>query len=101
MKVLHINKDNFHKEVINSDKPVLLDFFASWCGPCKMVGPILEEIAADRDDIVVAKINVDDNMELAKKYRVISIPTMMLMKNGEIAKKLVGFHERHEIEEIL
>ena len=101
MSVISINKENFHKEVMLSEKPVLVDFWAPWCGPCKMVGPILEEIAADRDDIVVAKVNVDDNMELAKQYRVISIPTMMLMKNGEIAKKLVGFHEREEIEEIL
>ena len=101
MSVLNVTVETFETEVLKNPKPVLVDFWAPWCGPCKMVGPILEEIAADRDDIVVAKVNVDDNMALAKQYRIISIPTMMLMKNGEIAKKLVGFHEREEIEEIL
>ena len=101
MSVLNVTVETFEAEFLKNPKPVLVDFWAPWCGPCKMVGPILEEIAADRDDIVVAKVNVDDNMELAKQYRVIRIPTMMLMKNGEIAKKLVGFHEREEIEEIL
>jgi thioredoxin 1 len=101
MSVLNVTVETFEAEVLKNPKPVLVDFWAPWCGPCKMVGPILEEIAADRDDIVVAKVNVDDNMALAKQYRIISIPTMMLMKNGEIAKKLVGFHEREEIEEIL
>ena len=68
MKVLHINKDNFHKEVLNSEKPVLLDFFASWCGPCRMVGPILDEIAQEREDIKVCKVNIDEQPELASRF---------------------------------
>ena len=101
MSVLNVTAETFETEVLKNPKPVLVDFWAPWCGPCKMVGPILEEIAADRDDIVVAKINVDNEMALAKQYRVISIPTMMVIKNGQIDKKLVGYHERHEIEAIL
>ena len=79
MKVLHINKDNFHKEVLNSEKPVLLDFFASWCGPCRMVGPILDEIAEEREDIKVCKVDIDEQPELASRYRVMSVPTLMVL----------------------
>ena len=84
MKVLHINKDNFHKEVMNSEKPVLLDFFASWCGPCKMVAPILDEIAEEREDIKVCKVDIDQQPELASRFRVMSGPTLMVMKEGKI-----------------
>ena len=101
MSVLNVTADTFEAEVLQNPKPVLVDFWAPWCGPCKMVGPILEAIAASRDDVVIAKVNVDDEMTLAKKYRVVSIPTMILIKNGEIANKLVGYHEQHEIEAIL
>ena len=79
MKVLHINKDNFHKEVMNSEKPVLLDFFASWCGPCKMVAPILDEIAEEREDLKVCKVDIDQQPELASCFRVMSVPTLMVM----------------------
>ena len=97
MKVLHINKDNFHKEVLQSDKPVLLDFFASWCGPCRMVGPILDEIAEEREDIKVCKVNIDEQPELAHRYRVMTIPTLMVLKDGQIMEQSVGAKPKHQI----
>ena len=97
MKVLHIDKDNFHKEVLNSDKPVLLDFFASWCGPCRMVGPILDEIAEEREDIKVCKINIDEQPELANRYRIMTIPTLMVLKDGQIVEQSVGAKPKHQI----
>ena len=97
MKVLHINKDNFHKEVLNSDKPVLLDFFASWCGPCRMVGPILDEIAEEREDIKVCKVNIDEQPELAHRYRIMTIPTLMVLKDGHIVEQSVGAKPKHKI----
>ena len=97
MKVLHINKDNFHKEVLNSEKPVLLDFFASWCGPCRMVGPILDEIAQEREDIKVCKVNIDEQPELASRFRVMSIPTLVVLKDGQIMEQAVGAKPKHQI----
>ena len=97
MKVLHINKDNFHKEVLDSDKPVLLDFFASWCGPCRMVGPILDEIAEEREDIKVCKVNIDEQPELAHRYRIMTIPTLMVLKDGNILEQSVGAKPKHQI----
>ena len=97
MKALHINKDNFHKEVLESEKPVLLDFFASWCGPCRMVGPILDEIAEEREDIKVCKVNIDEQPELAHRYRIMTIPTLMVLKNGQIMEQSVGAKPKHQI----
>ena len=97
MKVLHIDKDNFHKEVLNSDKPVLLDFFASWCGPCRMVGPILDEIAEEREDIKVCKVNIDEQPELASRYRIMTIPTLMVLKDGQIIEQSVGAKPKHQL----
>ena len=97
MKALHVNKDNFHKEVLNSDKPVLLDFFASWCGPCKMVAPILDEIAEEREDIKVCKVDIDDQPELASRYRIMSVPTLMVLKNGQIMEQSIGARPKHQI----
>ena len=97
MKVLHINKDNFHQEVLNSDKPVLLDFFASWCGPCRMVGPILDEIAQEREDIKVCKVTIDEQPELAHRYRIMTIPTLMVLRDGNIVEQSVGAKPKHQI----
>ena len=97
MKAMHINKDNFHKEVLNSEKPVLLDFFASWCGPCRMVAPILDEIAAERQDIKVCKVDIDEQPELASRYRVMSVPTLMVMKDGKIVEQSIGARPKHQI----
>ena len=97
MKVLHINKENFHSEVLNSDKPVLLDFFASWCGPCKMVGPILDEIAEEREDIKVCKVDIDQQPELASRYRIMSVPTLMVLKGGQIVDQSIGARPKHQI----
>ena len=97
MKVLHINKDNFHKEVLNSEKPVLLDFFASWCGPCRMVGPILDEIAKEREDIKVCKVDIDEQPELASRYRIMSVPTLMVLKDGQVMEQSIGARPKHQI----
>ena len=90
MSAIHINKDNFNSEVINSDKKVLLDFWAPWCGPCQMVLPIVEEIAEERTDIKVGKVNVDENPELAKQFRVMSIPTLVVMEGGKEINRKMG-----------
>ena len=97
MSVLHITKDNFEELVKKSEKPVLLDFWVTWCGPCRMVAPVVEEIAAERPDYVVGKINVDEEMELALEFGIISIPTLIVMRNGEIARKVVGYRPKPEI----
>ena len=101
MSVKHIDKNNFHSEVLNSEKPVLLDFWAPWCGPCRMVGPIVEAIAADREDVTVGKINVDEEMELAMSFKVASIPTLVVMKGGVVTAKTIGYSPREELEEML
>ncbi len=101
MSVINGNKNNFNEEVIKSDKPVLVDFWASWCGPCRMVGPIIEEIANERDDIKVVKVNVDEEPELAAEYQIMSIPTLMVFKNGEIANKSMGARPKNQILEMI
>ena len=90
MSVKEITKTNFEAEVLKAEKPVLLDFWASWCGPCRMVGPILDEIAEERSDIKVCKINVDEQQELAAQFGVMSIPTLLVVKNGEVVNRSVG-----------
>ncbi|MBR4291441.1 MAG: thioredoxin [Oscillospiraceae bacterium] len=97
MSAMHIDKNNFHEEVLKSEKPVLLDFWAPWCGPCRMVGPIIDEIAAERPEYKVVKINIDEEEELASRYKVYSIPTLMVMKNGQIVNQRVGARPKNQI----
>jgi len=101
MSVLHITKANFQTEVIGSDKPVLLDFWASWCGPCKMVAPFIEEIAAERPDIKVGKINVDEEGELAAQFGIMSIPTLVVIKDGKVTNQSAGARPKQQILELL
>ena len=101
MSAININKNNFQNEVLNSDKPVLLDFWASWCAPCRMVVPIVEEIAGERRDIKVGKINVDEEPELANKFSIMSIPTLVVMKNGKIVQQVSGARPKNAILEML
>ena len=90
MAVIHLEAADYEKEVLQSDKPVLIDFFATWCGPCKMLSPVIDEIAEERDDIKVVKIDVDKCGDIAEQYGVMSIPTLVVVKNGEVANKQVG-----------
>lgn len=97
MSAININKENFNEEVLNSSKPVLLDFWAPWCGPCRKVVPIVEEIAEERSDIKVGKINVDEQPELAGKFNVMSIPTLVVLKDGKIVNQSLGAKPKHQI----
>ena len=97
MSVKIINTENFETEVMNSSIPVLLDFYADWCGPCRMVSPIVDEIATERDDIVVGKINVDENPDLAGAFGVFSIPTLVVMKNGRVVNQAAGARPKAQI----
>ena len=101
MAVLNITKDNFEQEVLKSDKPVLLDFWASWCGPCRMVSPIIDEIAGEREDIVVGKINVDEQPELAGTFQVMSIPTLVVMQDGKVVRKEMGARPKRAILDLI
>lgn len=101
MSAVNINLNNFRQEVLNSDKPVLLDFWAPWCGPCRMVAPILEEIALEREDITIGKINVDEEVELSLQFQIVSIPTLVVMENGEVLDKSVGYMPKRDIEKLL
>ena len=100
MAVIHVTKENF-EEIKNGAKPVLLDFYADWCGPCRMVAPIIEEIGGERDDIVVGKINVDEQGELAQQFGVMSIPTLVVLKNGEITNQVTGSRPKAAIPALL
>lgn len=97
MSAISVNKNNFNQEVLNSDKPILMDFWAPWCGPCRMVVPLVEEIAKERSDIKVVKINVDEEQELAMQFGVMSIPTLVVMRNGKIVNQVTGARPKAQI----
>ena len=101
MSEIKLNAINFEYEVMKSDKPVLVDFYADWCGPCRMLGPVIEELANQRNDIKVCKLNVDENPELAQAFRVMSIPTLMVVNKGKTVKTSNGFRPKEEIERML
>lgn len=97
MSVLKITSENFEREVINSKEPVMIDFFANWCGPCKMMSPVIDEIAEELQNIKVGKINVDENQDLAMKYNVMSIPTIVIIKDGKEIKRFVGVQDKENL----
>lgn len=101
MSVLKITAENFEAEVLSSEKPVLIDFYADWCGPCRMLAPTIEEIAAERDDVKVCKINVDEQGDLAARFAVMSIPSLFVLKNGEIVAQSLGAKPKAQILEML
>lgn len=101
MAVVEITKDNFEHTVLKADKPVLVDFWAEWCGPCQMMGPIVGEVAEERNDIIIGKLNVDTQPEIALRYNVMSIPTLILFENGEEAQKSIGLISKEELLELI
>ena len=101
MSAISVTKESFHKEVMMSEKPVLVDFWAPWCGPCRMVLPLVEEIAEERDDIKVVKINVDEEPDLASQFQIMSIPTLMVVKDGEVVSKVMGARPKAQINAML
>lgn len=101
MAVVTVTKENYQEVVLNADKEVLLDFWAPWCGPCRMVSPIVDEIAAERSDIVVGKVNVDEQMELAAQFQVMSIPTLVVLRGGQVVNRVVGARPKDAIISLL
>ena len=99
--VITVTSENFESEVLNSEKPVLVDFWASWCGPCRMVGPVLDEIAAEHSDIKVCKVNVDEQQELARQFGIMSIPTLVVMRDGKVVKQATGARPKNAILEMI
>lgn len=101
MEIVHVTKDNYQQEVLNASGTVLLDFWATWCGPCRMIAPILEEIAGERDDVKICKIDVDTQGDLAMQFQIVSIPTLIVMKDGQVTGKSVGAKPKTQILEML
>ena len=101
MAVITITKDNFETEIINSATPVVVDFWATWCGPCQTMGPVVDELAQEFTDVKVGKVNVDEQMVLAREYKVMSIPTFLVFKDGKVAERTLGVQEKSELEQLI
>lgn len=101
MSVLHVTVEDFEKEVLQAEKPVLVDFWATWCGPCKMISPIIEELASESSEVKFCKVNVDEQSKLAEKYRIMSIPTLLVIKDGEVVNTSVGLKSKSDIQAML
>lgn len=101
MSVIHVNKNSFQEEVMKSEKPVLLDFWAAWCGPCRMIAPALDELAEENPDVKIVKINVDEEPELANQFRVMSIPALFVLKNGEVVAQSLGVKPKAQLQAML
>lgn len=101
MSAISVTKETFHKEVMLSDKPVLVDFWAPWCNPCRMVSPLVDQIAEERDDIKVVKVNIDEEPELAREFKIVSIPTLMVIRDGEVAQRTSGAMPKAKINALL
>ena len=101
MSVVTLTKDNFTQEVLQSDRPVLVDFWASWCGPCKALGPMVDEVAEEQSQVKVGKVNVDEQAELAREYRIMSIPTLLVFRDGQLARREVGGRSKEELLELI
>ena len=101
MAIVHLSKDNFKEEVLESKVPVLVDFWATWCGPCQTMGPVVDELAQELTDVKVGKVNVDEQMALAREYKVMSIPTFLVFKDGKVADRTLGVQEKSELEQLI
>lgn len=101
MSIINLTKDSYHNEVMETEKVVVIDFWATWCGPCKMMAPIVEEVAKDYPNVKVCKVNVDEEPELSNAFKIVSIPTIVVIKNGEIIDSVVGYRPKEDIEKII
>lgn len=101
MGIINLTKDSYHNEVMETEKVVVIDFWATWCGPCKMMAPVVEEVAKDYPDVKVCKVNVDEEPELSNAFKIVSIPTIVVIKNGEIIDSVVGYRPKEDIEKII
>ena len=101
MSVINLTTENFEEEVLNAKEPVLVDFWATWCGPCQTMGPVVDELAQELTDVKVGKVNVDEQMPLAREYKVMSIPTFLVFKDGKVAERTLGVQEKSELEQLI
>ena len=101
MEIIHVTEATFKQEVLESDKPVLVDFWATWCGPCQTMGPVVDELSQELTDVKVGKVNVDEQMALAREYKVMSIPTFLVFKDGKVAERTLGVQEKSELEQLI